>query len=230
MRNDILLDEERFERTGLDEAVFSETKSIEQLVAVARQTVEERGRRLFTRLAPAQHAGIDAALPGCMDYDPVSRTGIIGSPRPRRNDRRAAIVTGGTSDLPVAREAARTLSFHGQAVLEIFDVGVAGLWRLMSRLHDLRSADAVIVVAGMEGALPSVLGGLLAAPLIAVPSSVGYGVSSGGRVALESALASCAPGISVVNIDNGFGAACALLRILPAVAVRATRQGEQFLA
>lgn len=230
MRNDVLLDEERFERTGLDEAVFSETKSIAQLLAVARQTVEGQGRRLFTRLAPAQHAGIDAALPGCMDYDAVSRTGIIGPPRPRRNDRRAAIVTGGTSDLPVAREAARTLFFHGQAVIEIFDVGVAGLWRLMSRLHDLRSADAVIVVAGMEGALPSVLGGLLPAPLIAVPSSVGYGVSSGGRVALESALASCAPGISVVNIDNGYGAACALLRILPAVAVRATRAGEQLHA
>lgn len=216
MRRDILLDHDRLDRIGIDEAVFSETKSVEQLLAIARDALARGGRRLFTRLQRAQFDAIDAGVTGAMDYDPISRTGIIGPPPPARNPAEIAIVTAGSSDLPVAREAARTLQYHGQPFREVHDVGVAGLWRLMSRLGDISTSSGIIAVAGMEGALPTVLGGLLPLPIVAVPCSVGYGVSAGGRVALDSALASCAPGVVVVNIDNGYGAACAMLRIVPA--------------
>jgi hypothetical protein len=124
------------------------------------------------------------------------------------------VVCAGTSDLPVAREAARTLHFAGYDAPVIADVGVAGLWRLMQRIDEIRSFEVVIAVAGMEGALFSVLAGLVDAPVIAVPTSVGYGVAHGGHAALHSALASCATGIVAVNIDNGFGAAGAALRLL----------------
>jgi NCAIR mutase (PurE)-related protein len=127
-----------------------------------------------------------------------------------------AIVCAGTSDVAVAREAARTLRYHGEVATVIADVGVAGLWRLTRRLDDIRQHPIVIVVAGMDAALPSVLGGLVAGCVIAVPTSVGYGVAAGGRAALDAVLASCAPGITVVNIDNGYGAACAALRLLRA--------------
>jgi NCAIR mutase (PurE)-related protein len=129
-----------------------------------------------------------------------------------------AIVMAGTSDLPVGREAARTLSFVGQAYREHTDIGVAGLWRLLERIEDIRLSPVVIVAAGMDAALVSVVGGLVSAPVIALPTSVGYGVALGGATALHASLASCAPGISVVNIDNGYGAACAGLRILRAIA------------
>jgi NCAIR mutase (PurE)-related protein len=122
-------------------------------------------------------------------------------------------VTAGTSDLPVAHEARRTLQFHGLVPLMIADVGVAGLWRLLQRIDEIRRIPIVIVVAGMDAALPTVLGGLVPGCIIAVPTSVGYGVAAGGHAALHAMLASCAPGIVVVNIDNGYGAACAALRI-----------------
>ncbi|MPT24476.1 MAG: nickel pincer cofactor biosynthesis protein LarB, partial [Starkeya sp.] len=130
------------------------------------------------------------------------------------SEARIAVVAAGTSDLPVAREVVRTLAFNGQGARLVADVGVAGLWRLMERIEEIRACRVVIAVAGMEGALFSVLGGLVAAPVIAVPTSVGYGVAEGGRAALTSALASCAPGVVAVNIDNGFGAACAALKML----------------
>jgi NCAIR mutase (PurE)-related protein len=125
-----------------------------------------------------------------------------------------AIVAGGTSDARVAREASRTLAFEGEEATLVVDVGVAGLWRLMERIDEIRRHRVVIAVAGMEGALFSVLGGLVASPVVAVPTSVGYGVGAGGQTALNAALASCASGLTVVNIDNGFGAAHAALRIL----------------
>jgi NCAIR mutase (PurE)-related protein len=125
-----------------------------------------------------------------------------------------AVIAAGTSDLPVSREAARTLEYYGETVSEFNDVGVAGLHRLLSRLADVRAHEVVIAVAGMDAALVSVLGGLVRAPLIAVPTSVGYGAARGGETALAASLASCAAGVVVVNIDNGFGAACAALRIL----------------
>ncbi len=129
-----------------------------------------------------------------------------------------AIVMAGTSDLPVGREAARTLAYAGQPYREYTDVGVAGLWRLLERIEDIRSSPVVIVAAGMDAALVSVVGGLVSSAVIALPTSVGYGVAKGGATALHAALASCAPGISVVNIDNGYGAACAALRISRAMA------------
>jgi NCAIR mutase (PurE)-related protein len=128
------------------------------------------------------------------------------------------VVMAGTSDLPVGRETARTLSFAGQPYREYTDIGVAGLWRLLERIEDIRSSPVIIVAAGMDAVLISVVGGLVSAPVIALPTSVGYGVALGGTTALHAALASCAPGIAVVNIDNGYGAASAALRIVRAAA------------
>jgi NCAIR mutase (PurE)-related protein len=130
------------------------------------------------------------------------------------NGAEIAVITAGTSDVPVALEAARTLRFYGHEVLTINDLGVAGIWRLFDRLESLKQMSVVIVVAGMDGALPSVVAGLVSGCVIAVPTSIGYGVADGGRTALNAALASCAPGLVVVNIDNGYGAACAALRVV----------------
>jgi NCAIR mutase (PurE)-related protein len=149
-----------------------------------------------------------------MDYDAVSRTGYFGLVAIPQAKPRIAVVTAGTSDVPVAREIARTLNYYGEGCIEIADVGVAGLWRLLDRVSDIRDKAVVIVVAGMDAALPSVVGGLVSGAVIAVPTSVGYGVAEGGTTALHAALASCAPGVVVVNIDNGYGAACAALRIV----------------
>ncbi len=129
-------------------------------------------------------------------------------------DERIAVVTGGSSDVPVAREASRTLGYYGYRSLEIDDVGVAGLWRITNRLEELREKQIIICIAGMDAALPTVLGGLVSAVLIAVPTSIGYGMAKEGETALRSLLVSCAPGITVVNINNGFGAACAAIRVL----------------
>jgi NCAIR mutase (PurE)-related protein len=139
-----------------------------------------------------------------------------------------AVVTAGTSDVPVALEATRTLRFYGHEALAINDVGVAGIWRLFERLDSLKKMSVIIVAAGMDGALPSVIAGLVGGCVIAVPTSVGYGVADGGKTALNAALASCAPGLVVVNIDNGYGAACAALRIVrrnSAPAVRLSLNG-----
>lgn len=216
MAKDVLLDLDREHRIGLEEAVFSETKSVDQLAAIVMEALQTSGRRLFTRLREDQFEALEDSFPGVMDYDFISQTAVVGGQAAQSRSSKVSIVTGGSSDTRVAREAARTLEYYGVSVIEVYDAGVAGLWRLMSRLADITNSDGVIAVAGMEGALPSVLGGLIAAPIIAVPSSVGYGVSCGGQVALHSALASCAPGIVVVNIDNGYGAACAMIRILNA--------------
>ncbi|MGE0796947.1 MAG: nickel pincer cofactor biosynthesis protein LarB [Lautropia sp.] len=210
----IRIDRQREERLGFDEAVYAAGKSSGQLNALIADAVESRGRRLFTRLGPAQFEALAPAHRRMMDYDPVSCTGIVGALGAPIRTAQVGIVTGGSSDLPVALEAARTLQYHGHAALQIADVGVAGLWRLLERAEELRPMSVLIVVAGMEGALFSVVGGLLPAAIIALPTSVGYGVSQSGRVALQSALASCAPGIVTVNTDNGYGAACAALRIL----------------
>lgn len=216
MAKDVLLDLDRERRIGFDEAIFSEAKSADQLAAIVMSAVRTSSRRLFTRLAAHQFKTLEEKFPGVIDYDAASRTGLVGIPAVANRLSKVAIVTGGSSDAPVAGETARTLRYYGESVIEIHDVGVAGLWRVMSQLADIGDCDGVIVIAGMEGALPSVLGGLIGVPIIAVPTSVGYGVSAGGHVALHSALASCAPGIVVVNIDNGYGAACAMMRMLGA--------------
>ncbi len=211
---DFRLDWERPARTGTSEAVLCEPKSAAQIDAIVAHAAELSRRLLLTRLAPEQHARLAPSARGLLDYDATSRTAILGAlPAPQATGR-VAIVAGGTSDAAVAREAARTLAFEGEAASLIVDVGVAGLWRVMERLPEIRAHRVVIAVAGMEGALFSVLSGLVACPVLAVPVSVGYGVGAGGQAALHAALASCASGLSVLNIDNGFGAAHAALRIL----------------
>ena len=213
---DFVLDFAREQRIGLEEAVFAAAKSAAQINAILAVAAERGLALLLTRLRAEK---LDALAPEHrhqLDYCPVSGTAVFGVARPVTGSGRVAIVCAGTSDVPVVREAARTLRYHGEIATVILDVGVAGLWRLTDRLEEIRRHPVVIVVAGMDAALPSVLGGLVAGCVIAVPTSVGYGVAEGGRAALDAALASCAPGITVVNIDNGYGAACAALRLLAA--------------
>ena len=217
MMAEFTLDLARRERIGLDEAIFCAGKSVDQIAAILEAWMGRPDALLLTRLDPPKFAALPLAQRGALDYDPVSRTAILGEARPSGRKPPVAVVMAGTSDVPMGREASRTLDFNGQACTEITDVGVAGLWRLMDRIEDIRRAPVVIVAAGMDAALVSVMGGLVRAPVIALPTSVGYGVATGGTTALHAALASCAPGVSVVNIDNGYGAACAALRILTAL-------------
>ena len=215
LSDDILLDLRRADRVGLDEAVLCADKSVPHVVEIARQAEASGKGMLFTRVTVEQAAALQQGFPG-IDHDPVSRTAILGSPRPPRGEGRVAVVAAGTSDAQVAHEAVRTLAFAGEKATVVVDVGVAGLWRLVNRLEEIRRHPVVIVVAGMDAALPTVVGGLVGSALIAVPTSVGYGVATGGHTALHSMLASCAQGVPVMNIDNGFGAACAALRVLNA--------------
>jgi NCAIR mutase (PurE)-related protein len=212
--NEFRLDWQRAGRTGTSEAVLCEPKSAAQIDAIIVHAAELGERLLLTRLGPRKFARLSPSARGALDYDAATRTAILGGIPEARAAGRVAIVCGGTSDMAVAREAERTLAFAGEAATLLVDVGVAGLWRLMERLDDIRRHRVVIAVAGMEGALFSVLAGLVPCAVIAVPTSVGYGVAEGGRTALHAALASCASGLAVVNIDNGFGAAHAALRIL----------------
>ncbi len=212
------LDYERPARIGFGEAIFCAGKTPAQIDAIVAEAAGTTPL-LLTRLDPQGHAQL--TMRDRLDYDPLSRTAFLGTPPPPQNeDASIAIITAGTSDLPVAREALRTLQFNGQAPLMISDVGVAGLWRLLQRIEEISRFPIVIVAAGMDAALPTVIGGLVPGSVIAVPTSVGYGVAAGGHSALNAMLASCAPGIVVVNIDNGYGAACAalrLVRLLPVV-------------
>jgi NCAIR mutase (PurE)-related protein len=220
--SDIVMDWARQARTGVPEAVLCASKSPAQIEATLA-AAEEAGRSLLlTRLAEPLFASLSGHARQRLDYDPLSATAVYGEvPNPSTAMTGIGIVAAGTSDLPVAREAARTLAFCGYAGPIIADVGVAGLWRLLDRMPDIAAFRVIIAVAGMEGALFSVLGGLVAAPVIAVPTSVGYGVGAGGDLALHSALGSCAPGIVAVNIDNGFGAAAAAIKVLRSAAAQA---------
>jgi NCAIR mutase (PurE)-related protein len=213
-----MLDFQRTERLGFDEAIFCAGKSPGQLSAILDRAAEHGCSLLLTRLEAERLADLPSGRRACIDHDALSRTGFFGAPAPLRGPADAAIVTAGSSDLAVGREAARTLRYYGHASVEVADVGVAGLWRLLDRLAAIRDKPVVIVVAGMDAALPSVVGGLVPGAVIAVPTSIGYGVAAGGTTALHAALASCAPGVTVVNIDNGYGAACAALRLLNALA------------
>jgi NCAIR mutase (PurE)-related protein len=214
--SDFNLDWEREARTGVAEAVLCEPKTPAQIAAILDAALARGARLLLTRLAPAQHDALPGALREQLDFEPLSRTAILGGLPSGNPIEGTLIVAAGTADLGPAREAARTLAFHGRAAPLIADVGVAGLWRLTEQLGRLREARVLIVAAGMEGALFSVVAGLVSAPVIALPTSVGYGVAAGGVVALHSALSSCAAGVMAVNIDNGFGAATAAIKILQA--------------
>jgi NCAIR mutase (PurE)-related protein len=207
---DFLLDGGRETRIGLPEAVYCAGKTAAQIGAIIEAAT---GPMLLTRLDAAKHAALGWG-PDRLHYDPLSGTAILGAARPIVGAARVAVVTAGTSDVGVALEAMRTLAFSGFAASSINDVGVAGLWRLLRRVDELSRFAVVIVAAGMDAALPSVVAGLVPGAVIAVPTSVGYGVASGGRAALDAVLSSCAPGVTVVNIDNGYGAACAAIRIL----------------
>ncbi|MEO8358415.1 MAG: nickel pincer cofactor biosynthesis protein LarB [Vicinamibacteria bacterium] len=208
------LDLLRSERVGLDEALFCAGKTVDQIARIVDTMVLANRPMLLTRLDVSRFESLDEGARAHLDFDALSRTAILGPRHAARNGMRVAVVCAGTSDLPVSRETVRTLEYYGVSVTEFNDVGVAGLHRLLGRIEDIRAHDIVIAVAGMDAALVSVLGGLVKAPMIAVPTSVGYGATRGGETALAASLASCAAGVAVVNIDNGFGAACAALRIL----------------
>jgi NCAIR mutase (PurE)-related protein len=209
----VLADTHRVIRQGFPEAVFAEGKTLAQTTDALTSLVVAHGCALATRVSAESAALLLRRFPAGV-YDEVSKLYRIGEMGGAFLSGPVAVVCAGTSDLPVAEEAAQTLEFAGARVNRITDVGVAGLHRVLARLDDLRSASVVIAIAGMEGALPSVLGGLVAAPVIAVPTSVGYGANLGGISALLGMLNSCASGLMVVNIDNGFGAAVAALRVL----------------
>jgi NCAIR mutase (PurE)-related protein len=206
------VDVDRAARTGDPEVVYGAGKTPDQVVAILRALHEKHPERavLATRLAPEALDTVSRVLPEA-EIDLVARAVTLGPlPTPTGT---VAIVSAGTSDAPVAAEAALTVAVHGAGVDRIDDVGVAGLHRLLGVRDRLHAADCLVVVAGMEGALPSVVGGLTGVPLVAVPTSVGYGASLGGVAALLAMLNSCAPGVTVVNIDNGYGAGVHAARV-----------------
>jgi len=210
------LDLQRRQRLGMVEAIWGEHKSAEQLARVIQRLQAAGELALATRVSEAKASAVRALLPELpLRYHREARC-LVGPELPAADPAlgRVVVLSGGTSDLPVADEARLALACHRVTAELVLDVGVAGLHRLLERLGDLAGADVLIACAGMEGALPTVLAGLLPQPVIGVPVAVGYGVSAGGRAALEGMLASCAPGLTVVNIDNGYGAAMAALRIL----------------
>lgn len=211
-------DNGRGERIGLDEAIFCAGKTPSQIEAILAEARARRAGLMLTRLSAEQLLDLSADARAALDFDPLSRTAFFGAARARAGEPRVAILSAGTSDLPAAREALRTLAWYGEPAAEFHDVGVAGLWRLTGQLEEIRRFPVLIVAAGMDAALLSVVGGLVRGCVIGLPTSVGYGVASGGRAALDAMLASCAPGLAVVNIDNGYGAACIALRMLRAFA------------
>ncbi len=212
---EVVPDDGRRARIGFDESIYCAGKSPRQLDTILARSIEARRPLLLTRLGADTVDALAAAHRAALDYDPVSRTAVLGTrAESGLGPARVAVVTAGTSDVPAAREAVRTLAYYGEPALEVYDVGVAGLWRLLERLEEIRAMPVVIAVAGMEASLPSVVGGQVPGLVVAVPTSNGYGVSAGGRVALDASLSSCAPGLAVVNIDNGYGAACVALRAL----------------
>ena len=207
-------DKSRQARTGVAEAVFCLGKHSKDLQAIIEFNISNESSVLLTRLEQEQWLALPLELCEKLDYDSHSKTAIFNCKTTSTLQQGICIVTAGTSDLSVGLEAQRTLVFNGFDAPLYPDLGVAGLWRLMEKIDELRQYKMIIAIAGMEGALFSVLAGLVAAPIIAVPTSIGYGVASGGRSALDSALSSCAPGLLTVNIDNGFGAAAAAIKTM----------------
>jgi hypothetical protein len=208
------VDHHRALRRGFPEAVFGAGKTEEQVVTIVERMAARGQRVLVTRTTAAVHERVVAVRPEAQWHE-VARCITVECGAPAALPGRVAVLAAGTSDLPVAEEAAVVAAFHGAGVERIYDVGVAGLHRLLDRAAAIREADVVIVVAGMEGALPSVVAGLVDSPVVAVPTSVGYGAAFGGLAALLAMLNACSSGVGVVNIDNGFGAAhlaCLILR------------------
>ena len=199
------VDTHRSVRQGVAEVIYGAGKTTEQITGIAKKMLENGQKTiLITRLSKESAEEIQKELP--LDYKSDAHIGIIGEKAKASGIGKIVVATGGTSDIPVAEEAAITAETFGNEVVRLYDVGVAGLHRLLARIDDIMSASVIIAIAGMEGALASVIGGLADCPVIAVPTSVGYGASFNGLSALLSMLNSCASGVSVVNIDNGFGA------------------------
>jgi len=207
------IDTHRELRTGLPEVIYCPGKTLDQIRSIAEEMLQHPGGALLATRASEEAFAAVADLHDGIKYDAVGRT-IVLRPYTGAPIGTVAVVTGGTSDLPVAREALTCVEAMGAKTSIVTDIGVAGLHRTLAAQSDLRAADVLIVAAGMEGALPSVVAGLVSSPVIAVPTSIGYGASFGGLAALLGMLNSCAPGIAVVNIDNGFGAAALAARIL----------------
>lgn len=202
----VRLDTHRRLRRGLPEVIFSDGKTIDQLARLAQRFVRCGELLLMTRLDPERFEAIRRRVPA-LRYDPLARLAYHPGRRPAQRTGLVVVMTGGTSDVPVAEEAAIVLELLGSRVLRRYDVGVAGVHRLLSQWRVLQRARVIVVAAGMEGALASVVGGLVRCPVVAVPTSVGYGAGFQGLAPLLTMLNSCVPGIGVVNIDNGFGAA-----------------------
>ena len=209
------IDHHRALRTGMPEVIYAAGKTAEQVVEIFGRMARNGGNVLATRVSADVARTVVAKNPGAV-YHAVARTVFLDQEKRPSRPGPMAVLCAGTSDLPVAEEAAVTAEAMGNTVVRLFDVGVAGLHRLLSQRETLMSARAIIACAGMEGALPTVVAGLVRAPVIAVPTSVGYGAAFGGVAALLGMLNSCAPNIAVVNIDNGFGAACFANAILSA--------------
>jgi NCAIR mutase (PurE)-related protein len=212
----IKVDVDREHRRGFPEVIYCESKRPEEVAAIVRTLLENHGLAFGTRCSPATADEVMKGIQGG-EYDPIARTIRFGPPRTSRSTITTSVIAAGISDRPVAEEACRTLETFGASFDRVYDVGVAGLHRLLDQRERIGGAGVLIVVAGMEGALPSVVTGLFRQPIIAVPTSVGYGTAFGGLTALFSMLTSCSSGMSVVNIDNGFGAAMAALTIINAI-------------
>jgi len=203
------LDHHRSLRTGIPEVIYGASKTPQQIISIASALLKQGGPLLATRVDPAKAASVTNALPGLIYHEEAQILSCNVKPESQRNYRGyTLVICAGTSDIPVAEEARITLTTLGHPVHKLYDAGVAGLHRLLNKQSLITGAAVIIVIAGMEGALPSVVGGLVGCPVIGVPTSVGYGASFGGIAALLGMLNSCAPGLAVVNIDNGFGAAC----------------------
>ncbi len=207
------LDFRREQRTGMGETVYCPGKTCAQLADIIR-AFQDVGKSVLCTKATAEQMTYVGDRIQCLECDPVSGVIRYSAGARSRLPGRVAVCTGGTADIPVAEEAALTVDFFGAAADRYYDIGVAGIHRLFSKLESIRSADVVIAVAGMEGALGSVISGLVSVPVVAVPTSVGYGASFSGLAPLLSMLNSCAEGMAVVNIDNGFGAAVMACRII----------------
>lgn len=199
------LDSHRGLRLGFPEVILCQGKTLQQIVAITKLSLKHNSDLLLTRASEEVYKAVRRITKGA-EFNPLARTVVVKRSRRKPTEGRVLIITAGTSDIPVAEEATVTAETLGSAVEKLYDVGTAGLHRLLSEAEKLRSARVLVVVAGMDGVLPSIVGGLIDKPVIAVPTSEGYGASFGGLAPLLTMLNSCAPGVCVVNIDNGFGA------------------------
>ena len=207
---EVRLDADRIRRKGFSEVIFCEGKSEKQLLNIAEEIKAQKLDTAFSRMDEDQFGAVASVIDG-FRYDPLSRVGHTDFGTIKKNSALMAVVSAGSTDVPVAEEAAQIIEFFGSRAERFYDVGVAGIHRLFDVLPEIRKADVVIVAAGMDGALPSVVSGLVSSLVIGLPTSVGYGIAEKGNTALRSMLCSCSPGLVVVNIDNGVGAALSAL-------------------